>query len=258
MNKYRYLISKPATAFLFIKNRGSKVFFYLLAMSLFLLLPTIIINFTQKELLTPDIEEVMSALYQDDQSYSIIDGTLISNIDEPSYKTIGYYQYILGESEILLPGIIFNFQEQGIYVDIFANQYAYITYESLGITNIDFTNKTDVFEISNKLVNYTNDRLIFRLTTIFINYLSIFFETLITAVFFAFLSRFFAPVRIKFSLRFKTSVYLMTIYAAITLVSYLTSISVLSYLALIMTYVYHIIAYRSIKVIERKSTHETK
>ena len=58
-------------------------------------------------------------------------------------------------------------------------------------------------------------------------------------------------IPMPFSLRLKLSLYLTTVYGVVQLILVLFSVTYLNFIALIAVYIYHVWAYRSIKIIPK-------
>lgn len=251
-------IKNPKSAFLYIKESGTKIFLYILLMTFFISLPNILLTIANPRKLFPsnsntaegiktvfvnkDLKFVNSKLVNEKKNvYAFrVDNYNYSIFSLPTNDAI--YSVLLEESVVsIFLNVGYNFSYE---IDSF-------TYQELGIVNEELTKDNasilakkinDIFEDNVKLIiiNTVNEYLINLIDYIFI------------AIVLTLLIMMARKLPIDFKENFKVTVNLMTIYAALSLITMLFGLYTELYYAILVTvYIYQIIAYKSVVVVKK-------
>lgn len=255
LKKIKNNISHPKYAFLYIKDKLSSVFLYILILTMLISLPIILLGTINARELVPnsnDLDNNYYYLYQND--FEVVNSKLITN-DKSYLIDVGIFNILFGNEYYEKPGFYIEFNEVNVksyYLigqNVRMNEKNY-TYEELELNNFKFIPE-NYKTLSTKINNiYYNDKLLITgliISSIFINLIDLLFVILLLSLF-AHLSR---RLPFKFSEHFKINTYIATIYAITTLIFSLFNLGVGDFIPIIIAYIYQLIAYRSIRIVNK-------
>jgi hypothetical protein len=248
-------LSKPPMVIFFMKDQWSSIIFYILLLPIFMVIPTIVTLLTQP---------VMSAsLYQDvydsiQEEFRFDDVTLENyelSYTEIKHVSVDTFDIGIGSYEDALV-MSFVFKSEGVGVYYVNQELNYYSYESLGFESHDFTSleSQDINALSLLIKDIYQEQTIFIVSEVILQYFVYVFDFLIVILIMTVLSRLLAPptlINFPFAFRFKMSTYLSTIYIFSNFVLLLLGLYTLNFISMILVYVYHLWAYRAIKVLPK-------
>lgn len=256
-NRLKISISKPGFVFAFVKDKASNIFKHLLLMMLIMGLPIIIAAINKPEELFPSTNEIAQGISKkflaDD--LSIIDNKLVN----PNHVTNGFiyndYAVIVGDSDMGATGFVIHFKTNNIEIyaqvsNFMKQPYKTVSYEAAGLNNTAFT-ADNVSLISNQIINLLLAQGTLKTFKVFQVLFANIIEYLFIALLLTFLFRMSNRLPLPFKSSFAISVYLTSIWGIILLILTLFGLAHLSFIALLVVYIYHIWAYRSISVIRK-------
>ena len=254
--RIRRSISHPKYAFLYIKDKLSRVFLYILILTTIMSAPTIIIGILSPIQIVPDRSEISKNIDKFiDQDIKIENNILITPTNYNSRTNINMFHIVFGEIIYNDTGYFLVFEEDkittylsaGSGLRVISNEYSY---ESLNISNLEF-NKSNKRKISNIIANtFANDSKI--VTSIVISaFIVNFMDLLLLILFLSIIANMLRRLPIKFSDHFKINTYVSTIYAISSLILILFGLTYLTIIPFIVTYIYQVRAYSSIKIIKK-------
>lgn len=252
LKKFRVLITKPKLVFVYMQAPFKKVIQYMLLMVLFLLLPTILLGTVNPSLLFIDGYEFEQMILKDHMPIYIEEGKLDYQDYSHIYQVDTYYFVFKENYNELFMGYVFHFNEESLDFYVSSVRIDRISYLDLGIESFSFTNESDLLRLGGYINRYVTENPIFRLTFYVSIYTAHLIQFLIIALIFAFFSKNFIPIPMPYKIRFMVSVNLMSIYTLMTLIGILLNIELFAYLGILLAFIYHITAYKSIKIVERK------
>lgn len=248
-------ISSPKNAFKHINDKIIKSISYLLILTLLLMLPLFIYLFTDRTKLTVSPEEIRSevGLFLSDE-IKIVDGKLLNENNNKAFFVSGYY-FVMGDYNIINPGVVISFKEEHISISFLVNKYTNTevgtyTYQSLGMENYLFnnSNRNDLsYKLSNVLAN-NNTIITYTFIQVFFSY---FIDMIMIVLILSLLSKVSRPLPFTYSNHFNINAHLTTIYAVIILISGLFGLGFGTIIAWIAVILYNNIAYRSIRIIKK-------
>jgi len=254
--RIRRSISHPKYAFLYIKDKLSRVFLYIFILTTIMSAPTIIIGILSPIQIVPSHNEISRNIDRFiNQDIKIENNILITPTNYNSRTNINMFHIVFGEMFYNDTGYFLVFEEEQIRTYLSAGNGLRIigeeyTYESLNINNLEFNN-TNKRQITNIITTtFANDSKI--ITSIVI---SVFFtnllDLLLLILFLSIIANMLKRLPIKFSDHFKINTYVATIYAILSLILILFGLTYLSIIPFIVTYIYQVRAYSSIKIIKK-------
>lgn len=247
------MLKKPQLSFLRIKDKTRKSLLYILLLTIIMTIPVFILaGLNKKELILEQnrLREVASVYAN--TSLEIRDGKLYNpnNINDITYVNNIYIS--IGERELNLPAYIIMFDEEKIVTYMTANTNMKITiteysYSELGYENfIFFNNENQIVTLINKTVINDSSLLWFK---IFESFFNNFFDLIFVILLLSLIAKIFTKLPINFKGHFNINTYVATSYAITFLILDLFNIGDLNIIALIVTYFYQMIAYRSVRII---------
>lgn len=247
-------LSHPKYAFLYMKDKISRVIFYILLLTTIMSLPVIIVSIFNPSSLIPSKGEITNSI-DGMVSYDVEIVNNKLNSSNNHYIDMGMFKIIVGNVSISDPGYILKFDDEAIITYLSAGNGIVIetnkvTYESLNINDLEFS-RINIIKVTNLIMlGFSNDNAIITslvLSGFLINLFDLVMIILILSLFASLLK----VMPIKFGDHFKINTYITTIYAVISLILTLFNLMELSIIALIITYIYQNMAYRSIKIIRK-------
>jgi len=238
-----------------MKDRWSSIILYILILPIFMVLPSIVSLINQPAMsadLYQELYEVMSSDFRFDD-VTLENYTL--NYTEIKHANVGVFDLSIGAYEDPLVAN-YVFKTEGISVYYLGQELNYYSYESLSLETYDFTSteSSNLHMISILIKNIYQQQTVIIVSDLILQYFVYVLDFLIVILIMSVLSRLLAPatlINIPFSLRFKMSVYLSTIYILSNFVLVLLGYYALNFISMILVYVYHLWAYRSIKVLPK-------
>jgi len=248
-------LSRPPQTVFFMKDSWKRIILYVLLLPVILLIPALITTFVDPsmnlyryELLTEAIEADLRL-----DNAEIVDGVLTyETTASASFDTI-FFIYV-GEQTLNRNSFNFVFEQNDLVLYI-ANQEAdRESYANLNLLNHDFssTDPDNLRSINLALKSFIEEQP----TVISVDLMANYSFNLMDYLFVTFLMSlmmlvFVTKIKMPFTLRFKLSVYLSTVWVASELILSLFHAESLEFISILLVYIYHIIAYRSIKVINK-------
>lgn len=240
-------LSNPKAVVFFMKDRLSKVIGYGLLLPVLLLIPLLLQRWVDPSM---DIDryKIMHQKIVENfklENTQITDGVLYSS--GVASTTFEYYSIYLGTNDIspMTINVVFEKEYLALYMgDI---EQKRVSYQSLQLDNFDFTNPSsqDFYLLSGAVKTLIDSYPL----TFFVDLTMIYFvgvtDYFIIGLLLAFMMMIFPlPIQIPFGYRYKISLYLMSVYIVSQLILSLFNLSDLGFISIMVTYVYHLIAYR--------------
>lgn len=254
-------LSKPPLVIFFIKDAWKHVVLYILFLPLILIIPSIVISFTQSAM----TNDMYDAVYQTVKQSFRFDDVVLSDYtltyQEPYTISLDTFDLSIGQYENST-AISFVFETQGVSIYALGQEVNYHSYESLGIASIDFssTESKDIHALSLMIKNIYQEQTFFIIGNLVFQYFLYLFDYLIIVLIMTVLSKMMLPMGMKvpFKTQFKLSAYLSTIYVFSNLVLILLGLYAYNFLSITLVYIYHLWAFRSIKVIPKGASQNGK
>ncbi len=253
LKKFTTSLSKPPLAIFFIKDSWSKIILYIFMIPILMIIPAFILSFTQPgmpHVIYQEINQVMAEDFRLENTY-IENYHLVTT--EHKAASLDYYQFAVGSYEEQ-NRMTFVFGEDGITLMVLSLEADYMSYQELNLENYDFssTDQQDIYRLTNAIRDIYNEQTYIEVGNILAQYFIYLFDYVVVILIMAILSQMIAPMlRMPFNMRFKLSTYLSTVYVVINLIAALTAQAWLTYVSILVVYVYHIWAFRSIKIIPK-------
>lgn len=252
--KFTTSLSKPPLTIFFMKDSWFKVIFYVVFVTFLIVIPSFIkiaIDPTMNYQMYEEMKDTIENDFIIDNA-QIIDGKL--TFEAYQVIDVDYFKIYLGNQNLNPNSINFVFEEESIAVYALDIELDRISYKNLNLESYDFSS-TEASEITRltvalKQVYEAQSMLLY--AEVFALYIFVIIDYLIVALFLALLMAMFVKrVPMGFSMRYKLSLYLTTIYAVIQLILVLFDATYLNVLGMIGAYIYHNLAYRSITIIPK-------
>jgi|GEM_PF-6296926 len=255
-NRIRKSISHPKYAFLFLKDKFTRIFLYILILATVMSLPIFFVSAVNPTMLFPSRQEIgLQINPMLNNNIRIENDKLIDENNNNHFITIGSYNVLMNLETYPNAGIYLVFEEEHLVTKIsggssYVLESNRISYKELGYNNLEFDISNKNFVINLILDGFTSDKLV--ITSIAISSLLInYFDLLILILLLAFISSLFKVLPLKFSDHFKINTYIVTIYAFVMLILNLFGLLYLDFIAIVIAYIYQNIAYRSIRIIRK-------
>lgn len=254
IKKFMTSLSKPPLTIFFIRDSWFKVIFYVIFVAFLMIIPTIIkstINPTMDILRYQDMQKSLKSDFIVENA-QIIDGTL--TYEAPSSFSFAYFNVYLGDNDLSSNSVNFVFEENDLTIYVVDIEIDRKSYENLNLADYDFssTDDQDITRLSVALKQMYEAQSFIMTAEIFATYFLTLFDYIFIALLMAVLMVFFINrIPMPFSLRFKLSLYLTTVYGVVQLILVLFNAPYLNFIALITVYIYHVWTYRSIKIIPK-------
>src|SRR5690554_1725795 len=241
--KFTTSLSKPPLTIFFIKDSWFKVIFYMLFVTFLVVIPGFIKIAINPTMDYDRYQQMQTSLKENFviENAQITDGKLTyETIDKVDFE---FFEIYLGTQTLATNKVNFVFEEEHVAVYMTGVEMDRLDYQSLGLYNFDFSS-TETSELTRLSVAlkmmYERQDVVF-IAEVFANYFLIVLEYVFLVLLMAVLmSVFVGRIPMPFSMRFKMSVYLTTIYAVIQLVLVLFGAASLSLLGYFAVYFYHV------------------
>lgn len=254
IKKFMTSLSKPPLTIFFIRDSWFKVIFYVIFVTFLIVVPTIIKSTINPTMDLQRYQNMQSTLKSDFiiENAQIIDGTL--SYEGSGSFSFDYFNVYLGGNEFSNNSVNFVFEENDLAIYVVDIEIDRQSYESLNLEDYDFssTDDQDITKLSVALKQMYEQQSFIMTAEIFATYFLTLFDYVFIALLMALLMVFFInKIPMPFSLRFKLSLYLTTVYGVMQLILVLFSATYLNFISLIAVYIYHVWTYRSIKIIPK-------
>ncbi|MCF7931327.1 MAG: hypothetical protein K9L02_07445 [Acholeplasmataceae bacterium] len=248
-------ISRPSKTVFFMKDSWKRVILYILLLPLFLLIPLLLTRLVDHSM-SIDRYDAMTEIIEEDfriENASIVDGVL-------SYETpinasvLGLFTFYIGDQDLSNRTFNFVFEENGLTFYVARYQIEKVSYADLNLLNHDFssTDPEALRTLGLALKLYIEEQSYIAFADISAQYIYGLMDYVFIALLMAFVMLLFINhVQFPFKLRFKLSVYLSSIWVVSEFILALFHLEQLEIISMLLVYVYHILAYRSFKVITR-------
>lgn len=257
LNKLKISISKPALVFAFIKDKAGQIIKYLLLMMLLMILPALISTFTNPKALFPSSDLISEGIKKTivKHNFQIADNKLVNPENNTAAFKAEDYAVIVGDGSLYITGFIIHFKtdEIQLYMQLsgtITQPYKSLSYQQANLNNVDIDGYNASL-VANRIVNIISDDSMLKSMKVFQIFFANLLEYLFIALLLAFLFRMSNRLPMPFKNSFVISVYLTSIWAVTILILTLFGYEELRFIALIAVYIYHIWAYRSIRMVRK-------
>lgn len=247
-------LSKPSQTIFFMKDSWKKVIPYIFLMPMILLLPFLISRLADPSMDILRYQNLTEIIKSDlrDQHAAITDGVL--SYDTPFSAPFDYFTLYVGKVPMDPRTVGVVFEETSIVLYVSNMEIAHESYASLNLLNHDFSS-TDpenlrVIDIALKTF-FETQPLVFWFDLI-IQYTFHLVDYMIVIILMSLMMFLFnISIQIPYKARFKLSVYLSTIWILSEFILILFHAEILAFISLLVTYIYHVIAFRSMTIIKK-------
>jgi len=251
-------LTKPPLAVFFMKDRWSRVILYLFLMPLFFVIPALIQSLVNPGMRLDRYEMLVTAIQSDfTMSDTMIQEGVLTTSTVSKTAVFEYFQLTLLEPAMVQDHIQFVFLEQDLAIYIADIEITRTDYDDIGLSNFDFSiqSSANARTLASSIKTFYDATDLFNTAEMFLAY----FGGLIDYLFYALLMAFFMmlftrQLPIPFTMRFKLSIYLSTIFVVVELLAILFHSGVISLFTIPVLYAWHFWAYRSIKIIDKGLT----
>jgi len=248
-------LSRPPQTVFFMKDSWKRIVLYILLVPLVLIIPALLtvfadpsMNIRRYDLLTETVKDNFRL-----ENAQIIDGSLTYETSTSANFDAIFFIY-LGQQSLNRNSFNFVFEENDLVLYLATQEVDRESYANLSLLNHDFSS-TDPNQL--REINLALKSLIERQPTIIaVDMLANYTFSLMDYLFVVFVMSimmfvFVTKIPIPYVMRFKLSVYLSTVWAASQLILSLFHAESFEFISLALVYLYHIVAYRSIRVINK-------
>ncbi|MDX9692438.1 MAG: DUF1189 family protein [Acholeplasmataceae bacterium] len=245
-------LTNPPQTVMFIKDSWWRIVGYILLVPFLLTLPLILRSFVTDSMSNSKYQALITVIQEDFRSDQIVisDGVLTSNASISAQ--FDYLTLVVGRDELSPTAINILFEEEDIVMILSNMEVSRVSYASLELTDHDFSSSDleDVKTLAFAVKRYIESQDIIFMTDFMQTYIFGVFDYLFYVLMLSLLSMFFiSRARIPMKYRFKLSVYLSTVIVVLTMISILFGFE-LGIFSFFVGYIYHIWAYRFIKIID--------
>jgi hypothetical protein len=254
LERIRTSLTKPPLAVFFIKDSWGKVVRHLFLMPLLLLLPLILTALIRPGMDPERYQSMKTAVTKDIIGIDTkIDSSRLID-PEPARADFAYYTIYVGEQEQSFSSLAVVFEEE--HLVLMANQIVIerASYEHLGLIDFDFADPTDaeISRLTLSIKSFLDDVSLLLFVDLNYTYIIGLIDYVLMTLFMTLVMMLFIyRIELPFKHRFKLSVYLTTVYVVVELILVLFDLAVIGFISILVTYIYHVWAYRSIHVIPK-------
>jgi len=250
-------LTKPPLAVFFMKDSWIRAILYLFFIPLFLTIPLVIRASVNPGMPISRYEAMVDVISKDiiGTNAQIEAGTL--TYQDTKSASFDYFTLYLGTQTISRESIGFVFRTHSFQMYVSGVIFSEMTYEAIGLSSFDFSDTSiqNVRLLASGIKQFYDQET----TIIYMDIMLTYFLGVFDYVFYVFFSAFlmmifFSRVQIPFRYRLKLSIYLTTIYVFASLVFTLFKSPQLEFFSVALISIYHIWAYRSMKIIKRGDT----
>lgn len=248
-------LSRPSKTVFFMKDSWKRVIAYIFLLPLILIVPMLITRLVDPSMSLARYEAMTMMVKEEfrTENASIIDGVL--TYETPIHATFSdLFTLYIGDQELSNRTFNFVFEEDGLTFYIADYKIDYVSYTELNLLNHDFNSidTENLRTINIALKVYIEQQSYISFVDMSVRYIYglmdyLFITLLMTFMMLLFINR----VRFPFKLRFKLSVYLSTVWIISEFALALFHLEQFEIISMLLVYVYHILAYRTFKVITK-------
>lgn len=252
INRLKVSTSFPSAIGQFIKDKIWYVFLYILFLSIFTSLPTIVKRSLQTEMDSDVVMAFEQALFNAELPY-VIENHQLKTQEKVAPSTI-YNNMMLSlnqDANETVSGILYNFKLLNLEIYIGPIRVKSYTYEEMNVESFHFNLRHQGDNKTLKTIldyTYNNNRSLLGVSFGFGSVVVYFIEGLFFSFMLAIILMLNTP-RLKFKYRFIISAYAMTMYYLMTLIGELFGFGFLMFIGLILAVIYVNRAYRGLLLI---------
>lgn len=255
--RFKNSLFNPKQVFLNVSDSFKRVIVYVLSMVLLMMIPVFLVGVFQPTLFYPTSNDIYYGFNNSfkDKGLAIVDGKFENKEDRNILVVVDGYNFSVGEIKTAINGIRIIFEEETIAVyQVLTLGYLHeidrFSYEQIGFSNFSFE-EGQIESFALGIVNMLAENKGLILINIFEFFITYLVDYFVYALFFSVISMFFYRLPLTFSTYFKISIYLLTGWAMLNLLLSLFNLGSLYFYTTFIAYIYHIIAFRSVKVIKK-------
>ena len=250
--RFKASIAHPPQTIFFMKDSWWRIIGYILLVPFLLTLPIVLRSFVSSGMTSADYQALISTVQTHFRSdhIQIVDGVLIA--DEEISASYEYIHLVVGRGKLSQTAINILFDEDSIVMVMTNMEVERISYVDLDLLNHDFSslNLDDIRTLSFAIRRYIEQQSVIRVMDFMLTYFTGLIDYLFYILMLSLLSMMFiTKAHLPMKYRFKLSVYLTTIVIVLGLVTTLFNVN-LGFFTFFVGYIYHLWAYRSMKIIE--------
>ncbi len=248
-------LSRPSKTVFFMKDSWKRVIAYIFLLPLILIIPLLLTRLVDPSMSLTRYDEMTKVIEEEfrTENASIVDGVL--SYETPINATFSdLFTLYIGDQDLSRRTFNFVFEEDGLTFYIAEYEIEHVTYETLNLLNHDFgaTDSESLRTINIALKVYIEEQSYIAFVDFSVRYIYDLMDYLFITLLMTFMMLLFTNrVQFPFKLRFKLSVYLSTIWIISEFTLALFHLEQLEVISMLLVYVYHILAYRSFKVITK-------
>lgn len=255
--RFKASLTKPSMVFLYIKDSFWKVFSYLLIMTTLLTIPAIVVAISKPGMLFPSYNEINNGINKEfvNANLKVENGKLINDNSTSKNFVIDDFTFVVGTIPRTNTPYIILFEENRVALYMSAStmviEISSFKYENSELNNIVFSSEESNTLTKEIVKLFDSSLIVVYISQIFIGYL---LDYLLIALLLTALSMMIRRLPLNFSSIFKTNVYLLTGWVVFNLIITLFGFNDLYYFTVIVAYVYQMIAYRMIRVVNKNGS----
>ncbi len=247
-------LSKPSQTIFFMKDSWKKVVPYIFLMPLILIIPFLLSHFADPSMNLSTYQALKDTVETDfrNPDAAITDGIL--TYDTPFSATFAYFTLYVGETVYDPRTIAIVFEQDSLVLYISNIEISKARYETLGLTNHDFssTDPENLRGLDIALKTFMENQPAIFWSDLVIEYMFHLTDFMMVIILMSMLMFLFnIGMQMPYRARFKLSVYLTTIWIISEFILTLFHLQALAFISLVATYIYHVIAYRSMTFIKK-------
>lgn len=247
-------ISKPPLAVFFMKDSWGKSILYLFFLPIFLIIPNLISLSVNPGMSLERYDFMVSAIHSNLWTEeNIIQDYQLTTV-ETNQTSFDYFSIYIGDQPIARDAVVFLFTDTSLILYMSNVEIDRISYEALGLSSFDFSVKS--IENARILASYIRTFYDSQTSLIIFDLVLFYFVGLFDYLFYALFMVFFTMlfiqnIQLPVGNRIKLSIYLTSIYVVSKLVFILFGVPELEIISLLLVSIYHMWAYRSMRIISK-------
>lgn len=241
-------LSQPKLLFMYKDDRKRIVFLYTLLLSLFLLVPFLLLVWIQGNMYGSRVNDLSDAIRSDVISTDnlIEEGVFISN---ESFETSFDYFIITNQPVISSFYMVIYFNETTLELQIAGNVIRSISYQTLNLENLNFKDENSASFLVILISNLINETNLITMTDISAQWFAIVIDFLAVTLILTWMMTIGLKRGIyTFSERFKVGIYLSSIYVLMQFILITFQVGNLSFFSALITYIWYFRAYQPIRM----------
>lgn len=244
-------LTKPPQILFFVKDSWKRVMSYLFILSFILVIPSIVKFAIHPDMRVEQYEAIGNVLKSDFNidGEMIVDGVFSTTLVETT--TYNYFQFSTSKTALNPYTMTFLFEEDSLVLYVGSMPYTSETYVELGLENyvFDYDSQTELNRLTNAIGQLYNTQRFTTIIQLSAEYIISLLDFLLIILLLALIDGVLIPTQpFKFKTRFKLSIYASTIYIFTELIFILLGVPSLNIISIVVTYIYHIWLYRSIRI----------